>query len=315
MNTLRQCKAVHQIQQSFDIYNTYDGMNNLKTVNDNAGKEAVEVDPELIELLLKAKEFYELSDGEFDVTMGDLLNIWHIYREDGIEKNTNGEYGQVPDTEALAEAEKHRGFEYVEIDEENNTVYITDEDVRIDVGGIAKGFATEKVAEALEDAGVEHAAINAGGNNRTLGDKVDGSTWNVGIQNPDGEGSLLVVHRFGSYSFVTSGDYERYYYADEDTKYHHIIDPDTLFPADHFRSVTVITEDSGDADCLSTALFTMDFEEGNRLIEACRNANPNAHLEVIWIMDEDIEADTEYQFTLGGYRIAYTEGLEGEITW
>lgn len=299
----------------FDIYNTYDGMNNLKTINDNAGIQPVEVDPEIISLLQEAKEYYDLSGGEFDITIGSVLNIWHNYREDGITKNEAGEKGDLPSDEELQDAAKHTGWDYVEIDAENSTVYITDPDVSLDVGGIAKGYATEKIAQALEQEGVEHGALNAGGNTRTIGEKYNGTPWNIGIQNPGGSGSLLAVAQSGTMSFVTSGDYERYYIASDGRSYCHIIDPESLYPATRYHSVTIITPDSSAADCLSTTLFTLSFEEGNKVLEEYRSAHPDTTIEAIWIMDKDKAVDSEYSHETGDYYIAYTAGLEGAITW
>lgn len=300
----------------FDIYNNYDGLNNLKTINDNAGIAPVKVDPVVIELLQKAKEFYDLSGGEFDITQGSLLNVWHKYREEGMTANENGSYGKVPPESELKEAATHHGWDAVEIDEENSTVYITDPDVSLDVGGIAKGFATEKIAAKLAEDGTKTAAVNAGGNVRTLGIKSDGTPWRIGIQNPSGSGSLFVIDSNTAGSFVTSGDYERAYTADDGVTYSHIIDPKNLFPATYYHSVSIITRDSGTADCLSTTLFTMDYDEGVQLINDYKAAHPDETLEVVWIMDKDkAPDDAEYKKDVGSYTVVYTAGLDGAINW
>ena len=308
------CESFSYYNKLFDIYNSYEGINNLKTINDNAGIEPVSVDPELIELLDRAEYFYTLSEQNFDVTMGSLLRVWHNYRTEGLAANEKGLRGKIPSAEELKTAAGHRGFEYVEIDHDNNTVFITDPLVSIDAGGIAKGFATEKTAQKLEAEGCTHAAINAGGNNRTIGEKADGSTWNVGIQNPGGEGSILVVHISGTQSFVTSGDYERFYLGTDGKRYHHIIDAGSGQPASRYHSVTVITEDSTDADALSTALFTLSFEDGNALLDKYYSET-GKRAEVIWLMDPDKQVTTTRGRTVGKYYAAYTEGLENKITW
>lgn len=299
----------------FDIYNDYDGINNIKTINDNAGIQPVEVDPVIIEMLEEAKYFYDLSNGEFDVTIGALLHVWHNYREEGITLNTNGEKGNVPTLDELEQASINKGWDHVLIDTEQNTVYIDDTHISLDVGGIAKGFATEKIAQSLESEGISTGAINAGGNNRTLGQKYDGSNWRVGIQNPKGSDSILVVNMDGKCSFVTSGDYERYYEATDGNKYHHIIDPETLFPATNFHSVSIITEESGVADCLSTTLFTLSYEEGLKVLDTYRKEHPGTFIEAIWIMDEDKDIDTEYKHVTNNQLIVYSEGLKDKLTW
>ena len=308
------CESFRRYNALFDIYNDYEGIHNLKTINDMAGIEPVEVDPELIELLVSAKEMYELSDGAFDITIGSLLQVWHNYRTIGIARNEAGQYGELPPEEELEEAASHRGFEHVIIDEENHTVYIDDPDISLDVGGIAKGFAAEYTACTLEALGVDHAAINAGGNNRTLGSKVDGSTWNVGIQNPDGAGSLFVVRVEGTNSFVTSGDYERFYLAEGDLRLHHIIDPQTWYPSSRYRSVTVVTKNSADADCLSTALFLLPYAEGVALLERYSDVSGNP-ADAVWIAMDGSAFSGDNLHEQGEYVMAYTDGLKDRIVW
>lgn len=118
----------------FDVYNDYAGLNNIKTINDNAGIAPVSVDPEIIELLSTAKEFYDLSDGEFDVTMGAVLKIWHTYREEGIALNNEGQLGKVPPLEELTNAKACTGWDKVEIDENAGTVYLNQSCASLDVG-------------------------------------------------------------------------------------------------------------------------------------------------------------------------------------
>lgn len=299
----------------FDIYNNYDGINNLKTINDNAGKQAVTVDQDIIDLLKEAKQFCTYSEGEFDITIGSLLHVWHLYREKGIALNEKGQKGSVPEYSVLEQASTHKGWSHVQIDEENSTVYIDDPDVSLDVGGIAKGFATERIAQKLEqeeDIGI--VAINAGGNNRTIGSKPDGAPWRVRIQNPDGGDKLMIVSKEGNCSFVTSGDYERYYEADDGKRYHHIIDPSTLYPSTLYRSVSIITTDSSAADCLSTSLFTLSIEEGKKVLQEYEKDTGN-HADAIWILSSDNTETASPVKQHMGNTIAYTDGLEDSIIW
>ena len=299
----------------FDIYNSYDGMNNLKTINDNAGIQPVKVDPDIIDMLNMAKQFYTWSDGEFDITIGSLLNVWHTYREEGIKLNEEGKKGKVPSEAELSEAAVHKGWDHVQIDADADTVYIDDSSISLDVGGIAKGYATEKIADTLEkESDIGTVAINAGGNNRTIGTKPDGADWNVRIQNPDGGDKLIIVSEPGSKSFVTSGDYERYYEAEDGRRYHHIIDPETNFPSTYYRSVSIITKDSGAADCLSTTLFTLSMEEGQKVLDAYEKQT-GIHADAIWVMNEEQKADGPNEKKQMDYYICYTDGLKDHITW
>lgn len=247
--------------QLFDIYNSYEGINNLKTINDNAGTAAVTVDRVIIDLLLDCKEYYAVTGGVVNAAMGSVLHLWHEARNDGIDDPMNA---YLPDAAALSNAAQHISMDSVMIDESASTVFITDPDTRLDVGAIAKGWATERAAQNAP-AGL---LISVGGNVRATGAKDEnGTPWVVGIQNPDDAESYL--HSIYIYaergSVVTSGDYQRTYAVDG-TLYHHIIDPDTLYPSTFWRSVTIVCADSGAADALSTALFLMDYEDGLALL-------------------------------------------------
>ena len=249
-----QLEVYHQL---YDIYNDYEGVTNLKTVNDRAG-EAVEVDEKIIDLLLLARELYDATGGKVDAAMGSVLSLWHEARENGI---NDPESAALPEEAAIERAMDHMDFSQVEIDQAASTVRLADPEMSLDVGAIAKGYATEQVAAGVP----EGYLISVGGNVRATGPKADGSPWVVGVENPDGGDYLHTLNITGG-AVVTSGDYQRYYTVDG-VRYHHIIDPDTGWPAGYFRAVTVLCSDSGIADGLSTALFTMTEEEGRTLLE------------------------------------------------
>lgn len=248
--------------QLFDIYNDYEGIQNLKTVNDQAGHSAVTVDKALIDLLLDCKHYYELTGGRVNAAMGSVLKLWHDARNDGIRDPANA---KLPDAKALEAAAEHMSFDAVVIDEAASTVFITDPQTRLDVGAIAKGWASQRVAEKAPGG----MLISVGGNVCATGPKkADGTPWVIGVQNPeDAETNLHTVYISGG-AVVTSGDYQRTYAVDGKL-YHHIIDPDTGMPASFWRSVTVVCTDSGLADALSTALFLLPLEDGMALAEQC----------------------------------------------
>ena len=254
--------ALEVYHQLFDIYNSYDGINNLKTVNDNAGIAPVKVDRKIIDLLLNCKAYYDLTGGLVDVTMGSILQLWHEARSDGLDDPANA---YLPDQAALEEAAKHRGWEHIVIDEAASTVYISDPAVSLDVGAIAKGWAAQQVSTIVP----RGMMLSVGGNVCAPGPTDNqGTRWVVGVQNPDGGNEYLHTIYLSSGSVVTSGDYQRYYMVDGKI-YHHIIDPATLYPSTHWRSVTIVCDDSGLADALSTALFLLPLEEGKALLERC----------------------------------------------
>lgn len=302
-----------ELNQLFDIYHIYESVNNLKTINDQAGIEPVVVDQMIIDLLNMSKKFYEISNGEFDITMGAVLKVWHNYREEAQALLESGEFGKLPTQEELETAAACTGWQYVEINDDDNTVFITNPCVSLDVGGIAKGYAAEVIAQNLESKNIKTGVVDAGGNNRTINTKLDGSPWRVGVQDPGGNGSLLVIEKKGTSSFVTSGDYQRYYIAEDGKFYHHIIDPRTNFPANHYRSVTIVTQNSAIADALSTTLFTLPYDEGLKLIEDYNLVNPDTPVSAIWITDKDKKLDSPNTIEIGNYSCTYTEDLKNSI--
>lgn len=255
-------EAYHQL---YDIYNDYPGVNNIKTINDQAGIAPVKVDRRIIDLLLFSKKAYKMSNGKVNIALGAVLKIWHDHRTIGIQ---DPEKAALPSRDQLVEASKHTNIDQVIIDEENSTVYLQDPEMSLDVGAVAKGYATEEVSKLALENGFTSVLISVGGNVRGVGEKEDRDTpWKVGVQNPyDQNGENISQVILMDESLVTSGIYERYYIVNG-KNYHHIIDPATLFPADYFVSVTILCPDSGMADALSTSVFSMPFDEGKALIE------------------------------------------------
>ena len=260
----------------YSIYHRFDGLENLCTVNEvvDGTHRTVEVDRRIIDMLLYAKKMYEKTNGVMNVAMGSVLSLWHDYRTIG---KDNPDAASLPPMEKLKEAAKHTDISKVVIDEVNNTVTLEDPLMKLDVGAVAKGYATEQVALAFEQKGVSGYVLNVGGNVRTIGKKADGSKWTVGVENPNGEDYLAYIELDGQ-SLVTSGSYQRFYYVDGKA-YHHIIDPKTLMPSGYYLSVSVVCKDSGLADALSTALFCLPVPEGKALIE-------EIDAEAMWITDE-----------------------------
>jgi len=262
----------------YDIYKDYDGINNMKTINDNAGIAPVPVSEDIIRLLLFSKEMYEKTNGQMNIAMGSVLRIWHEYREEG---SANPETASLPPMEDLLAASEHCDMDNIIIDEQAMTVYLADAEMSIDVGSIGKGYAVQRVAEYAREMGIKNILFSVGCNICAVGNKPDGSDWRVGIQNPDTESENAYVQKvdISDLSVVTSGDYQRFYEVDG-VKYCHIIDADTLMPAEHFTAVSIFAEDSGEADALSTAVFNMPFEEGLAFVNALED------VEAIWILND-----------------------------
>ncbi len=257
---------LQEYHRLYTIYNRYKGLENLRTINDlqDGVHRTVTVDRRIIDLLLYAKELYTLTDGRMNIAMGSILSIWHDYRTEGLDDPANAE---LPPMERLLAAAEHTDIANLVIDEEACTVTLTDPKMTLDVGAIAKGYAVEMVAQSLEKKGISGYCLNVGGNVRTIGTKPDGKGWTVGLEDPLGGNDYIAYLSLSGQSLVTSGSYQRYYLVDG-KRYHHIIDRDTLMPAERFVAVSVLTPHSGRGDGLSTALFCMPIEEGLALIES-----------------------------------------------
>lgn len=271
---LAQFAEYHQL---YSIYHRFDSVENLCTINElvDGVHRTVTVDRRIIDMLLYAKEMYSTTGGVMNIAMGSVLSIWHEYRTIG---KDNPETASLPPIDALKAAAKHTDISKMVIDEVNNTVTLTDPQMKLDVGAVAKGYATECVARHLEEKGITGYVLNVGGNVKTIGSKADGTKWTVGVENPNGNDYLAYLQINGQ-SVVTSGSYQRFYYVDG-KPYHHIIDPNTLMPATGYLSVSVLCNDSGLGDALSTALFCLSQQDGLTLIEKLDN------VEAMWVYED-----------------------------
>ena len=255
-----------RLHQLSNIYEDYDGINNIKTINDNAGIAPVAVDPSLIRLIELGLDTYALSHGKVNIAMGSVLSLWHDHRAYAIDRP---EDAQLPSADELTAASAHCSIDDVVIDKAAGTVYLADPEMSLDLGALAKGYAVEKAAELGKDKGLGSGFISSGGNVKTIGSPEDGRDfWSIGIQSPEADAesseTFDTIH-ITDMSVVTSGNYERFYSV-EGIRYHHIIDPETLMPGDIFKSVSVLHEDSSVAEMLSTPLFLLSYEDGLALL-------------------------------------------------
>ena len=275
----------------YDGYKAYEGVHNLYYVNKNAANGPVEAEPELIDLLLYMKDLQPRLLGRVNVAMGAVLSYWHECREAG---------EALPEERLLRAYGNHVNFDDVIIDQEAGTIYFADPYLSLDLGAVAKGYATEIVASWLLTSGMTSYIISAGGNVRCGERPLDGrARWGVGIQDPEDalfSNSIKDVVYLTDMSVVTSGDYQRYYVVDG-VRYHHIIDPDTLFPSAYMRQVTVVTRDSGYADALSTMLFLLPYEEGRAFVDS------QPDVEAYWVLN-----DGSVEFTDGLTPILRSQG-------
>lgn len=282
---------LRRLHRLFDIYYEYDGTSNLKTVNNMAGISPVKVERDIIDLLKYCKYIYEVTNGYTNVAMGSVLRLWHDCRSAAVDDPSSA---TLPSPEALTAAAAHTDINDIIIDEENMTVYLADSEMRLDVGAVAKGYAAELAARFIKECGWDGIALSVGGNIRTVGLKPGCEMWDMGIQNPDLDSEnayFCKVSADGDTAIVTSGSYQRYYTVDG-VRYHHIIDPDTLMPKNDFLSVSVICDDSGLGDGLSTALFNMSEDEGRKIL---------------------LQLNAEAAWVYADGTVSYTEGFSDSI--
>lgn len=286
-------QMLEEYDHLYDIYNSYEGVNNLYKVNQAAKDGPVKVDKKIIDLLEYGKDVYDLSQGKTNICYGAVLSLWHDSRERAANEPENA---TLPDMKELEEASKHTDIDDLIIDKENSTVYFADPKLKLDVGAIAKGYAVQQVCSWAEENLWPSAAISIGGNVYTYGYKNnDGKTlWTIGIENPDTSSKeYLDTVKITGMTVTVSGDYQRYFTVDG-KRYCHIINPDTLMPAEYVSGVSVICDNSALGDALSTTLFNMSIEEGKALIENMDN------VEAVWV-------DKEYNAT-------YSSGFEQYIS-
>lgn len=257
----------------YTIYSRYDDTQNIYSIN-NADKPLV-VDGKITEMLEFSKKMYSLTNSKVNIALGSVLSIWHDYRNDGL---NNPENAKLPPMDKLLKANEHTDIDGLVID--GNNISLNDPEMSLDVGAIAKGYATEKTAQWMEKEGITGYLLNAGGNIRAVGERPEGEKWKIGLENPDGDENDPYTEylEISDMSVVTSGSYQRFYTVNG-KNYHHIIDPDTLMPATGYKMISVITESSAVGDALSTALFCMDIEEGEKVLENFENTY------VLWVKD------------------------------
>lgn len=258
-------KIYHELANRYEEY----GKNVYYLIHNQSEEEIISIDARLYELLEYSNEWVSKSNGKLNINMGCVIDKWKMVRESQT---------AIPTKQELAEC-----------DNSNTLVLLGDNKVfnnhaNIDLGAIAKGYATEKVGLYLKKEGIEHFLINAGGN-VLVGASYKKDTYHVGIQNPN-DNSVFKVLKVQNKAVVTSGGYERFYLY-EGKRYHHLIDPETKYPGEYMKSVTVIAEDSALADALSTTLFLMPIESGKEFLKDYKD------VEAIWYTNEDEVICTE----------------------
>lgn len=249
-------KRIEQIENkmSINLDNT-----EIMNLNNEAGQNSVKLSDDTLYVLSKGKYYSELSKGCFDITIGSLIKLWNI----------NSETPTKPQQSLIDEKLKLVDYKKLQIDELNKSAKLLDKLMVVDLGAIAKGYAADEAKKILLDGGITSGLINIGGNIMTIGSKLDGTPWKIGVQNPFSDrGEYLGILNINDETVVTSGDYEKYFEQDG-IRYHHIIDPKTGYPSNNeLSAVSIVSKNSIDADSLSTACFVMGLNDGINLIDS-----------------------------------------------
>jgi thiamine biosynthesis lipoprotein len=253
----------------------------INKINQYAGKTEVPLSLATLEILAFAVELSQISDGLFDITVGPLIDLWNFKKSEC-----------VPDARLIQKMLELVDYKDIRLNSLRKAAGIRRPGQSIDLGGIAKGYASDRVIQKVQQLGINSAYINIGGNVSTLGKKPDGNTWRVGIRHPRYDSNLLGAVEVNSKAVVTSGDYERYFIDKNGKRWHHILNPKNGYPAEAgLISVTVIADNAMTADGLSTTLFVAGLENGLRYLAQFPN------VEAVFVDDDS--------------HIFITQGLKG----
>jgi thiamine biosynthesis lipoprotein len=244
--------VIAEMTRTDELMSTYKPESQLSQVNAHAYERPVKVDPEIIEVVTRSFEFSRLSNGAFDITYASVGYLYD-YRAH-----------QHPTGEQISAALPAVDWRQVQVDPKANTIRFLKPGMRIDLGGIAKGYAVDRSIDILRGLGIEHAMVNAGGDTRLLGDRL-GKPWIVGIRDPRNEGRMVTRLPLEDEAISTSGDYERYF-EENGVRYHHLLGPGTGKSAREVRSVTILGDDATLTDGLSTTVFVLGVERGMQLV-------------------------------------------------
>lgn len=248
-----------------DIYNNYDGVVNIYYLNNILeDNESIEIDKRLSDIIALGFEYYDKTDGLFNIASGNLTMKWKDFIET---------CGTLPSSEEL---NVNTNISDIILDGNN---YTKKNGVKLDLGALTKGYVTELVGNYLEEMKINSYVINAGGNVK-VGKAHNKDAFNIGITDPDNNSSVFTKLKINNLSVVTSGNYQRYCLL-EDINYNHIINPKTKYPSNYMKSVTVVSSDSALADIYSTYLYLLPAEEGIKIV----NSTPS--IEAIWYIDKD----------------------------
>jgi FAD:protein FMN transferase len=247
-------RAFQEIKRIEYLMSPWIESSDVTRINRSAGNDGVKVSPETIEVIKRAQEVSKLSGGGFDITVGPLVQLWRKARESGMP----------PEMEEVKETLNLVNFRNLKT-HYGGKVLLEKKGMTIDLGGIAKGYAVDRVFELLKGLGYRNLVVNAGGDLRVGGSKPEGP-WSIGIQHPRDPEKIMARISVSDTALATSGDYEKFF-IHQGKRYHHILNPKNGFPAEGCQSVTVLHNEGATADALATAVFVLGPEKGYSLCQ------------------------------------------------
>lgn len=245
-------QEIHRLEE---LLSTWISTSELSHVNDLAGREAIPVSRYTMKVLQDSVEMARLTEGGFNILVGPAVEAWSVLDRE-----------QVPSDRELEAIRSLTDLTALELNTSSQTVYLGKPGMRVDVGGIGKGFAADLAVAAMQKAGATAGVVALSGDIRTFGQLPGGKKFPFGIRHPRREGTVLAYVDLQDEAISTAGDYERYFERDG-VRYHHILDPATLRPARDCQSVTVVAPDGMTADGLDTGIFVMGRERGLALVD------------------------------------------------
>jgi thiamine biosynthesis lipoprotein len=265
-------KAKEAIEAGFDeikrleeSLNFFSKESELSAINRASGEKPVRVSNDTLEVIKKAVEIAGYTNGAFDPTIGPLSRLWGFSRQNLLLKE-EGQKPFVPSKDKIINNLRLVDYKKIKINPLTSEIFLEETGMLLDLGGIAKGYAVDKAIESIKRKGIKAALVSIAGDIRAFGMKPGSKPWRVGIQNPRGEDVFVSLY-LEDKAISTSGDYQRYFIKDG-RRYHHILNPDTGYPASGVISVSVIAPEGYLADGLSTGVFVIGPEKGIRLLES-----------------------------------------------
>ena len=260
-------KAQKAINLAFDkikeieyLMNKFDSNSELSKLNTSSKNKPIEISDELFYCIKSSLEFSKLTDGAFDITIEPLVKLWREV----------GDRQVFPSDAEIKGALSDIGYSNIKLDTKNQSIVFSNSEIKIDLGGIAKGYAVDEAIEVLKREEISQALVNIGGNIYCLGESDRSEYWNLGLQDPAAKDKIIGTIKLKDKATSTSGSYERFFLIKEKS-FSHIINPKTGLPSEDLLSVTVIANSAIEADALSTAIFVLGKEKGAELIKRLKS--------------------------------------------